>query len=196
MKTNTAKKNQRGRLPAASATTITLRDPLRCSPTHLGALYPPRPIRHSLTTSSQHSPSSRSSAFRCAISAACLCLSLLREREVCVLDRGSKVGRCGTKICCEAREWYSGEVETVPLGRTMGLCWMASGVEKARDMRRLEVEEMLMASASESGGGTEVCWMRTRMMPRRLVVGCQPCCCRFARLVLGWCCSVWPSVLL
>jgi hypothetical protein len=70
------------------------------------------------------------------------------------------VGRYGMKAGCEAVEWYGGEVEMVPFGRTMGLYGMVL-VEKARVMRRVEDEEISMAFASE------VCWTGTRMASRR-----------------------------
>lgn len=52
----------------------------------------------------------------------------------------------------------------VPLGRMMGLRWMASGVERVRVMRSVEEGEMVMAVASEVAEGAEVCWVGTRMV--------------------------------
>jgi hypothetical protein len=112
------------------------------------------------------------------------------------MDGGSKVGRYGTKVGCEAPEWYGGEVEMMPFGSTTGLCWMMGALEKARVMLRLEDEEMLMALASEVGGGVEGHCIRTRMVSCRLGICYRVCSCWTPRLLSGWCGSVCLSALL
>lgn len=57
---------------------------------------------------------------------------------------------------CDVLVWYGGEVETVPLGRRMGLRWIVKGVERVSVMRRVEDGEMSMPFESEAGEGVDV----------------------------------------